>query len=85
MMVQLRFAYDYGPPRGVESISVRFTQWHGTGMEVSLWGYKFDEGINEWRKKAQLFNLKKIFSVPRTEIEDDALSVANKAKEEEKI
>ena len=79
-MVQLRFVYDYGPPRGVETINVRFTQWHGKGTKVSLWGYKFDEETNEWRKKAKLNYLNKIFSVPRTELDDDALYVAKKLK-----
>ena len=84
VIVQLRVEYEYGSPRGVETINVRFTQWHGKGMKVSLWGYKFDETANEWRKKAQLFNLMKILSVPRSELEDDALSVAKQAEEESK-
>ena len=81
-MVPLRVVYNYGPPRGLESIHARFTQWHGKGIKVSLWGCKFDDSTNEWRKKAQLFNLKNIFSVPRSELNDDALALL-KADEQE--
>ena len=80
LAIRLNFVYDYGPPRGTESINVRFTQWHGKGRKVSLWGYKFDEESKMWRTRAQLFNLRKIFSVPRPELDDDALAFAHEAE-----